>query len=195
MGYYKAGFTDIVGVDINPQPHYPFTFIQADAVNYAKAHGAEFDAIHASPPCQAWTLAQRIRQRQHPDFIVPIRQVLQQLRVPYIIENVEGAPLVSPVLLCGAMFGLCTYRHRLFECSFPVLAPEHPPHVARITKMGRRVKPGEFMHIVGNFSGVELARKIMDMPWATRRELREAIPPTYTEYLGAQLMQVVRRVA
>ena len=104
--------------------------------------------------------------------------------VPWCIENVPGAPLIEPIELCGAMFGLRTYRHRLFECSFPIEAPLHPEHVAAVTKMGRPPKPGQFMHVVGNFSGVKQAREAMDIPWMPRDRLREAIPPAFSDYIA-----------
>lgn len=189
-GYARAGF-EVVGVDIEPQPRYPFEFHQADAIEFLLEHGHEFDAIHASPPCQAHTLAQRIQRNEHPDLIEPTRRALLALGRPWVIENVPGAPLVAPVLLCGPMFGLHTYRHRLFESSVSLTVPEHPEHVARTTKMGRPPREGEYMHIVGNFSGVAAAREIMGMDWANRDGLREAIPPAYTEHIGAQLMQAV----
>lgn len=190
-GYAEAGF-DVVGVDIDPQPRYPFEFHQADAIEYARAHGKEFDAIHASPPCQAHTNAQKIMGNDHPDLIEPTRELLLVLGKPFVIENVPLAPLIDPVELCGAMFGLETYRHRLFETNWELTAPEHPAHVARTTKMGRPPKPGEYMHVVGNFSGVDRGREVMRMPWANRDGLREAIPPTYTQYIGEQLLNQIR---
>lgn len=180
MGLNRAGF-EVVGVDIARQPNYPFEFNHADALTFPLEG---FDFIWASPPCQAHTLAQRIRGNEHPDLIEPIRARLRASGKPYCIENVEGAPLIDPIMLCGGMFDIQTYRHRLFECSFPVVQPPHEKHAAPIRKMGRPVQEGEFMHIVGNFSGADLARKIMDMPWATRDELREAIPPVYSQYIG-----------
>lgn len=180
MGLWRAGF-DVVGVDIAPQPHYPFPFIQADALD-VRFQG--FDFVWASPPCQAHTLAQRIRKNEHPDIIAPIRGRLKGSGVPWCIENVVGAPLIDPIELCGAMFGLRVYRHRLFECSFPVAAPPHPEHVAPLRKMGRRPEPGDFMHVVGNFSGVAQAREAMGIDWMTRDELREAIPPAFAEHIG-----------
>ena len=190
-GYAEAGF-DVVGVDIDPQPRYPFEFHQADAIEYARAHGKEFDAIHASPPCQAHTNAQKIMGNDHPDLIEPTRELLLVLGKPFVIENVPLAPLIDPVELCGAMFGLETYRHRLFETNWELTAPEHPAHVARTTKMGRPPKPGEYMHVVGNFSGVDRGREVMGMPWANRDGLREAIPPTYTQHIGEQLLNQIR---
>jgi DNA (cytosine-5)-methyltransferase 1 len=203
VGYARAGF-DVVGVDIDPQPRYPFEFVQADALEYLAAHGHEFDAIHASPPCQAYTNAQKIQGNEHPDLVHPTRLLLYGLnyhravnlrvtRIPWVIENVVGAPLHEPVMLCGEMFGVETYRHRLFESNVELSRPVHPTHSAPTTKMGRRPVDGEYMHIVGNFSGVDRAREVMDMPWANRDGLREAIPPAYAAFIGAQLMAHVER--
>lgn len=187
MGYHLAGF-DVVGVDLDPQPYYPFRFIQGDALQFLAENGGHFDAIHASPPCQAHSLTQRIQRNEHPDLIGQTRELVELAYKPYVIENVPGSPLIAPVELCGAMFGLRTYRHRLFESDVPIVAPTHPKHEAKTTKMGRRVRDGEFMHVVGNFAGVDLAREIMGMPWATRDGLREAIPPAYSEFIGRQLI-------
>lgn len=185
MGLHQAGFT-VVGVDIEPQPHYPFEFHQADALTFP-LHG--FDLIWASPPCQAFSLAQRIRDNDHPDLIAPMRDRLRLSGVPWVIENVVGAPLENPITLCGGMFGLKVYRHRLFECSFPVEEPAHPEHVAPLRKMGRPPLPGEFMHVVGNFSGVRQAREAMGIAWMPRDKLREAIPPAYSEHIGRAAIQ------
>lgn len=205
-GYADAGF-EVFGVDIDPQPRYPYWFVQDDAVSLlgeltddwpiviedelGREHTLRLEhiaAIHASPPCQAHTNAQKIRGNNHPDLIEPVRDLLTLIGKPFVIENVPGAPLVNPVELCGAMFGLETYRHRLFETNWELTAPGHPDHVARTTKMGRPPQPGEYMHIVGNFSGVARGREVMGMPWANRDGLREAIPPVYTEYIGRQLL-------
>jgi len=189
-GYRRAGF-DVVGVDINPQPHYQFEFHQADALTF----GLEgFDAYAASPPCQKYTQAQRIRDNDHADLIAPIRARLIATGRPYCIENVTGAPLLRPIELCGAMFGLRTYRHRLFECNFPVEQPMHPAHEAPQRKMGRPVQDGEFIKVVGNFSGVDLARKAMGIDWMVRDELREAIPPAYTEYVGRAMLKTLQKI-
>ena len=155
-------------------------------------HGHEFDAIHASPPCQAHTLAQKIMKNDYPDLIKPTREALRSIGRPYVIENVPGAPLFDAVELCGSMFGIETYRHRLFETGgFELRVPEHPAHEARTTKMGRPPRDGEYMHIVGNFSGVERARRVMGMPWANRDGLREAIPPAYAKFIGWQLLSAL----
>lgn len=191
MGYHRAGF-EVVGVDIRAQKHYPFEFHQADALEFLAAHGRDFDAIAASPPCQVHSRAQRIRNREHPELIVPTRELLNQIGKPWIIENVVGAPLIDPIMLCGASFPpLRVYRHRLFEASFPLIAPEHQPHIAPLRMMGRAPQEGDFMHIVGNFIGVEQGKIAMGIDWMVRSELREAIPPAYTEYLGRQLMTQV----
>ena len=189
MGLHQAGF-DVVGVDISPQPHYPFEFHQADAMTFPLEG---FDFVWASPPCQAHTLAQRIRGNEHPDLIAPIRKRLQRFGGPWAIENVVGAPLNEPIELCGAMFGLQVYRHRLFECSFPIQAPPHPDHVAPLRKMGRPVRPGEFMHVVGNFSGVAQARKAMGIDWMVRDGLREAIPPAFDKFVGVAALAHIKQ--
>lgn len=193
-GYAAAGF-EVVGVDISPQPRYPFVFIGADALDVLvdQSFLSSFDAIHASPPCQAYSNAQRIQQREHPDLIGPVREALQRIGLPWVIENVEGAPLRQPVMLCGAMFGLQTYRHRLFEASFPIEVPEHPEHAAPLRKMGRPRRPGEFAHYVGNFSGVQDARNDLDVPWMDRDGIRESIPPAYSRYIGEQLLESLGR--
>ncbi|WP_275792657.1 DNA cytosine methyltransferase [Prescottella equi] len=193
MGYHRAGF-DVVGVDINPQPHYPFEFHQGDALAFLMEYGDEFDVIAGSPPCQAHTNAQKIMGNQHPDYIDSMRALLPEGK-PYVIENVPGAPLRNPIELCGAMFGLGTYRHRLFESNIDLAAPDHPEHSARTTKMGRKPVVGEFMHVVGNFSGVNQAREAMGIDWMTRDGLRESIPPAYTEHIGAQLLANLTEVA
>ena len=189
MGLHQAGF-DVVGVDISPQPHYPFEFHQADAMMFPLEG---FDFVWASPPCRAHTLAQRIRGNEHPDLIAPIRKRLQRFGGPWAIENVVGAPLNEPIELCGAMFGLQVYRHRLFECSFPIQAPPHPDHVAPLRKMGRPVRPGEFMHVVGNFSGVAQARKAMGIDWMVRDGLREAIPPAFAKFVGVAALAHIKQ--
>lgn len=194
VGYARAGF-DVVGVDIEPQPNYPFEFIQADAFSFLLREWEHFDAFAGSPPCQHYSNAQRIQGREHPDYVGHVRTMFKATGRPYVIENVEGAPLRDPVTLCGAMFGLRTYRHRIFESNAPLSAPEHPEHVAKTTKMGRTPRPGEFMHVVGNFSGVAQAREAMGIDWMTRDELREAIPPAYTEHLGRQLIERVHAEA
>lgn len=180
MGLYGAGF-DVIGVDIAPMPLYPFPFVQADAMTFDLSG---FDFIWASPPCQRYSLCQRVQDNEHQDLIPPLRERLKAAGLPYVIENVPGAPLINPIELCGAMFGLRTYRHRLFECSFPILAMPHPRHDAPIAKMGRPVQDHEFMHVVGNFSNADAGRAAMGARWMTRDKLSEAIPPAYSRYIA-----------
>ncbi|MBK3627008.1 DNA cytosine methyltransferase [Streptomyces sp. MBT49] len=186
-GYADAGF-DVTGVDIVPQPRYPFTFVQADAVAFVLEHGAGFDFIHASPPCQHDSECQRIRGNAHPDLIAPTRAALETIGQPWVIENVRGAvpKLREPVMLCGPMFALETYRHRFFETGggFRLDQPGHPAHLVPQAKMGRAIPPGHYGQFVGNFSGVDLARKVMGVPWMNRDGIRECIPPAYAEHIG-----------
>lgn len=190
VGLHQAGF-EVIGVDIEPQPNYPFQFFQADAMTRC---GFElFDFIWASPPCQAYSRAQKLQKNKHPDLIEVLRQRLKLSGRPYCIENVVGAPLIEPVLLCGSMFGLKTYRHRLFECNFKVNSPKPCAHKNKQTKMGRPPKPGEFMQIVGNWSGKRQGQIAMGIDWMTRNEMSEAIPPAYSEWIGQHFM--ARRVS
>jgi DNA (cytosine-5)-methyltransferase 1 len=187
-GLYRAGFV-VSGMDIKPQKRYPFPFLKGDAMDVRPRDiPVAYDFIWASPPCQKYSLAQRIQDNNHPDYIADLRKKLKETGLPYVIENVKGAPLIDPIVLCGAMFGLKVYRHRLFECSFPCAQPPHPQHVKPLTKMGRPITNGNFMHVVGNFSGVQRARDSMGIQWMTRDELREAIPPAYSEYIAQQFL-------
>jgi DNA (cytosine-5)-methyltransferase 1 len=191
VGFQRAGFS-VTGVDIAAQPHYPLEFHQADALEFVKKYAHSFDVIAASPPCQAYTHAQRIQKNSHPDLVADTRAALIATGKPWIMENVSGAPLYRAVTLCGASFKLRTYRHRLFESSVELAAPKHQPHLFRLNKMGRRPKPNEYMHVVGNFIGIEEARAAMGISWMTRDELREAVPPAYTEFLGRQIIDAIQ---
>ncbi|MDQ6719338.1 MAG: DNA cytosine methyltransferase [Candidatus Dormibacteraeota bacterium] len=145
VGFARAGF-DVVGVDIKPQPNYPFEFIQADALNLDPGLLESFDAVHASPPCQSYSdLAKRNRNgHMWPRLIEPTRKLLRSLGVPYIIENVEGAPLIDPVILCGTMFSeLRVIRHRLFESNLDLIAPAHGKHPLVFTHDKRKAHYGK----------------------------------------------------
>jgi DNA (cytosine-5)-methyltransferase 1 len=191
-GYHNAGF-EVVGVDVSRQPRYPFEFVQADAIEYVLEHGREFDFISASPPCQLYSKTHYIKQENwHPDLLGPTREALEKVGVPWVIENVKGAVPVmrDPLMLCGAYFGLNTYRHRFFETSgWGLPEPEHPIHVRRQTKMGRRRQPDEMGIYVGNFIGVEDAKQDMGVPWMSREGIRECIPPAYSEYIGKAFIE------
>ncbi|MET4669170.1 SAM-dependent methyltransferase [Streptomyces sp. PvR018] len=186
-GYADAGF-DVTGVDTAPQPRYPYRFVQADAIAYVLEHGAEFDVIHASPPCQHDSDCQRLQGNTHPDLIAPTRTALQASGRPWVMENVRGAlpKLVRPVMLCGPMFGVETYRHRYFETGggLTLNQPHHPSHLVPQAKMGRPIPTGHYGQFVGNFSGVDLARRVMGVPWMNRDGIRECIPPAYTHHIG-----------
>lgn len=188
MGYSQAGF-DVTGVDINPQRRYPFDFIHANAIDYVQDHWQEYDVIAASPPCQAFSKAQVIQGKEHNDLISITRKLIS--KKPFIIENVVGAPLKDPILLCGAMFGLRTYRHRLFESNLELVAPTHPEHIWKQNKMGRPPKDGEFMHVVGHISGLDYAKKAMGIDWMTTREIVQSIPPAYTKFIGKQVLSQI----
>ncbi|MGW6754552.1 SAM-dependent methyltransferase [Streptomyces sp. NPDC055006] len=190
-GYSLGGATEVVGVDIAPQPRYPHTFIQADAVQFIRDHGAEFDFIHGSPPCQLYSATQRLHGKDHPDLIGPTREAILSTGRPGVIENVADAlpEMLDPITLCGPMFGLNTYRHRLFEpIGWALTPPEHAPHTQRTVKMGRPLAEGDFYHAVGHFTGVDYVRRDMDAPWMSRDGLSECIPPAYAKYVAEQFL-------
>ena len=189
-GYYLAGF-EVVGVDIAPKKHYPFEFHQADALTYLAEHWWEFDAIHASPPCQAWSKETAMQYRgNHPKLIEPTREALAATGKPFVIENVPGArhELRNPVMFCGSMFGLRVWRHRYFEFHpelFTLMPPCNHSFVPVLVtgttrrKGCRRVDPP-----------VALRRSAMGIDWPMRvAGLDEAIPPAFTEYVGNLLIR------
>jgi DNA (cytosine-5)-methyltransferase 1 len=196
MGYHHAGFDEVVGVDIAPMPRYPFTFVQGDALEYLAAHGHEFDAIHASPPCQRYSAATRVNAN-HPDLYAPTRAALQEVGRPYVIENVIGAPYSYGTVLCGTMFGLTAdgewiQRHRNFEASWVLPSPPRHVHptsprallvtghafIRQVRDVGRHSRQGPF----------ELACRVMGVDWMNRKELVESIPPAYTKWVGDSLL-------
>lgn len=201
-GYRRAGFTEIVGVDLAPQPRYPFTFVQSDAIEYLRDHLHDFDAIHASPPCQRFsTMTKRWdRSGDHPDLVEPTRDLLQEAGVPYVIENVEGAPLLNPVRLCGSMFDLGAEvegewqqlrRHRLFEANVFLYPPGPCQHRGR--SIGVYGNPGGSSKRDGiRFAQGSDWKVAMGVDWMNIPELTESIPPAYTEWLGAIVAQAVQ---
>lgn len=191
-GYADIGF-NVTGVDILPQPAYPYTFVQADAVDYVREHGHEYDLIHTSPPCQTYSVLNAYNHGEYPDLIEAIREAVQATSKPYIIENVEGArsELQSPVVLCAhSSFDLLMYRHRLFETSFDVACTlTHYSHDVLCSRNGYLPTPGRpYMTITGGKHSRAWRRKaceVMGTPWmATIREVCEAIPPAYTSFIG-----------
>ncbi len=192
MGYSRAGFDEIVGVDIKAQPRYPFTFVQGDALEYLAAHGTEFDAIHASPPCQRYSRASVCRpglSKDYPDLVGPTRKALEATGRPFVIENVPGAPLRRPIALCGTMFGLRLYRHRLFESNVILSKLPHGRHLLKGSRAGHW-KDGEVISVAGNCAPIALAREAMGIDWMRREELAESIPPAFTEFIGRQLLEI-----
>lgn len=198
VGYHRAGFV-VVGVDHEPQPHYPFEFHLADAIEFGAERGHEFDAVHASPPCQAYSISRNTGcHRDAPRLIEPVRALLVKLGRVYVIENVYGAPLENAIVVCGASFGLGVSgfdlcRHRYFESNILLLS------------MTCQHKRGRTIGVYGNGTNswhrkkfgrcvtAEELRSAMGIDWMTRRELTQAIPPAYTEYIGRQIIVALTR--
>ena len=188
MGYSRAGF-EVVGVDINPQPNYPFEFHQADAFDYLREHASEFDVIHASPPCQAYSESTPITTKhKHPKLITLCHKLFIETGKPYIIENVEGSRryLKNPLMLCGSMFGLGVWRHRYFEV-YPTffMSPstcQHNGHPVTINPPANaRKNQGK-----RNFENEKVA---IGIDWMDKKEISQAIPPAYTEFIGDFLLR------
>jgi len=195
-GYQRAGF-HVTGVDHVPQPNYcGDVFVLGDAIEFIETRGAEFDVIHASPPCQAGcTLtAGTNRGREYPQLIPATRTALLTTGRPFVIENVPGAPIRRDLMLCGEMFGLAVIRHRFFEThDWWVLQPPHPRHRGRVAGM----RPGEWFQgpyfaVYGDGGGkgtVAQWQAAMGISWTdVRREIAEAIPPCYSEFVGGHLL-------
>ena len=202
MGYHRAGF-EVVGVDIKPQPNYPFPFHQADAIEYLERgyvmdigtprpfHDL-FDAIHASPPCQAYSVAAQSRRNEgheYPDLLAPTRELLEQTGLPWVIENVPGAPMRADIKLCGCQVGLELRRERWFETNWlvnPMVPPHHHPHA--VPSVVGHGTPSWVRAQLGYNPTIADYRASMGIDWMNRNELSEAIPPAYTEFIGTQLM-------
>lgn len=209
MGYHRAGF-DVVGVDINPQPHYPFEFHQADALTYP----LDADVIHASPPCQAFTqMSARWRGKgtkadDHRDLLKPTRELLANVRTPWVIENVNGARwhMATTLVLHGGMFGLGVHRPRRFESNvmlfgfkarqtaFPVGVYGTQPD-GRTTYRYRNNGNYKGKSLIRAAKSIEEASAAMGIDWMTWQEIREAIPPAYTQFIGEQLLSVMEHSA
>lgn len=202
---YRLASWHVTGVDIAPQPRYAgHEFHQADALDFLDAHGHEFDAVHASPPCQGYcTLTAGTNQgRQYPLLIAPVRERLTALGRPYVIENVPSAPLRPDVVLCGLTFGLKVFRHRVFELGgWMTLQPPHTPHRRHRVAGWRHGQyyDGDMVAVYGDGGGkgsVADWQTAMGIDWTDdRRELAEAIPPAYTEFLGSALLDQLPALA
>jgi DNA (cytosine-5)-methyltransferase 1 len=194
MGYHLA-FSDaeIVGVDIKPQPRYPFTFYQADALVALHDLG-DFDLIHASPPCQAFSITGNLARAQGKkqstvDLLQVTRWALEITGKPYVIENVHGAPLVDPVTLCGSTFQLGVRRHRLFESNRPLMRQGPCRHKQQGRPVGVYYTMGDKIPKGGTTAEtLEEAQQAMGIDWMTWNEIKEAIPPAYTQWLAPQLL-------
>ena len=198
MGYHQAGF-EVTGVDLKPQTHYPLQFIQCDVLSLPPSFLRFFDLIHASPPCQAHTSMRTLHNaRPHLDLIPQTRALLQASGVPYVIENVVGAPLIDPFMLCGTMFGLGAggaelHRHRIFESSFPVERLECRHTGAPVIGIygghvrNRKRRAGSHARGVADFTP-DQGREAMGIDWMTLSDLSQAIPPAYTRYIAYQFL-------
>ena len=190
MGYHRAGF-EVVGVDIKPQPHFPFKFIQADAMTFSLDG---YDVIHASPPCQAYSKCGGNHRWKHPDLIDSVRDRLIASAKFFVIENVEQArfKLINPIMLCGSMFDLKIYRHRYFEINpeiavliYPCNHSFTPIYITGTPKLSKKI-------FVRKDPSAKIKRDALKTPWMTITEMDEAIPPAYTEWIGKQLMRILK---
>lgn len=202
MGYHRAGF-DVVGVDIEPQPRFPFEFIQASwdeplmfLPGLWEREGVPY-VIHASPPCQRYSTMTKKwgRSDDHPDLVEPVREHLQLVGAPYVIENVVGAPLLNPIRLCGSSFGLPVRRHRLFEMSDPPLLVPPCQHDGPALQVNGHPGGSSKRDPNARFGSTEEWKVGMGIDWMNAPELAEAIPPAYTEWIGRQLIAVLEKVA
>ena len=203
MGYHRAGF-QVVGVDINPQPRFPFEFHQADALTYPLDG---FDVIHASPPCQGYSRAKWLSMARnrgkygiHDRLIDQVREKLTEHGGPWVIENVAGAPLHKPIRLFGSQFWLLTQRQRWFESNISLKPPSTPMRRMKTPSAGNGIGPDGSICICGNggVRGLKAAeivsywsKALGGVDWMIRREMAECIPPAYTEFIGKQLMEIL----
>lgn len=206
MGYARAGF-EVVSVDNEPQPHNPFEFHQADAIEFLAEHWREFDAVHMSPPCQPFSITKHAHTNEHPDLLVPAREAAIATGLPYVIENVKGAPLLDPLTLCGTEFGLraldvdgvplALRRHRLFESNVWLMGAGGCYHddtqVAGSYTAGRHRTPEHRdnpARLGGYTPRLSVRAELLGIDWPmNEHELAQAIPPAYTEFIGAQLLE------
>lgn len=197
-GYAAAGF-EVVGVDINPQPRYPYEFIQADALDVLAdlEFLQTFVVLAGSPPCQAHSaLGPSNPRHSYADFIPQTRAAFRASGRPYVIENVVGAPLENPILLCGSMFDLGAGGFRLFESNAALMAPpcrhDERPVIGIYGGKARNRRRGNGIPSMGTNLPKQLGEQAMGINGMTNAGLSEAIPPAYTQFIGEQLMAVVR---
>lgn len=189
-GYADAGFL-VTGIDINPQPNYPYRFIQRDALTLDYEFLSQFDFIHASPPCQAYSRASALARRggkTYPDLVDPTRLMLAASGKPYVMENVLGSPVRPDIALCGSMFGLGVLRHRYFETNTAIRSQLTCNHTGT-------VKGGDYVTVAGNGGHGEKRfsrwADAMGIDWMTRDELKESIPPAFTKWIGLEALLIL----
>lgn len=194
MGYHRAGF-EVTGVDKNPDNSYPFTFIESDAIEYLRKHWHEFDAIHASPNCQGYSRTKSLHSNTYSTDVEILREELLKTGKPFTIENVPGAPLLNPIYLEGPMFDLRVIRRRLFETNWPIDQPKRG--IKKGTVGGKnftRKNPGYYYIIGGHQAGtLQEWRDAMGIDWMSKKELAQAIPPAYTEFIGKLLIEHIQK--
>lgn len=224
-GYERAGF-EVYGVDIEPQPRFPFAFHQGDALDvlrelirgdsvfFTRPDGtteslslSDFSLIHASPPCQAFSITKHSHSNEHPDLLTPSRVLLLEAGLPYIIENVPGAPMLDPLVLCGSMFGLravdtdgtelALRRHRLFETSFPLfLAPSPCVHDSTIVGgsygggWNRTPEQRDGARKGGYTPAADVRAALIGADWMSLHGLSQSIPTAYSEWLGREFLSL-----
>lgn len=206
-GYQRAGFW-VRGVDHKPQKRYVGEeFVQADALEYLSSlidsgEIEEFQAIHASPPCQGYSVMRFKTGKVYPMLIDATRDCLIDSKLPYVMENVEGSPIADQPLfsthsitLCGAMFDrLRVYRHRKFESNIDLIQPSHPTHKVKCAPQGYGPSyDGQFVVVTGHCGQIDYARKAMGIDWMDGKTLAQAIPPAYCEFIGHQLLTAIQR--
>jgi DNA (cytosine-5)-methyltransferase 1 len=197
VGYARAGFR-VIGVDVAAQPRYPFNFLRGSALDLVRwVEAVEPEAIHASPPCQRWAEGAEWHERdRYPDLIEPLRPLLEATGLPYVIENVPRAPIKGPVL-CGTAWrlradGFEVRRHRRFETNWPLPVPPPCAHELPALPIFGHNPPRDFYRRYRQGVGTGTKRRALGIDWMNREELREAIPPVFTEWIGRQLWRLLR---
>jgi DNA (cytosine-5)-methyltransferase 1 len=206
MGYHRAGFDEIIGVDIVDRPNYPFKFVKMDALEFLRTTDlSDAQFIHASPPCQCYSKLKYLSgnvekwEENHVDLVAPTRELLVKTGKPYVIENVEGAPLINPIKLCGSQFeNMYTQRPRLFESNIPLKKPDTPVVRHKTLKLGHGIAEDGYITVAGTRTPMgmnEVQTKLYygfalgGIDWMTLEELTQAVPPVYCEFLGKQIIE------